>query len=81
MYKIQSELLTLSLVCVYSPNPASTVTSSQRLLGQSASAVLTQRKNMDPHRPVSSANSNAPLTARRKAGERYKTDTRDYLVL
>lgn len=56
----------------YSPNPASTVTSSQLLSGQSANVVLTQRRNMDLHRPVSSANNNAPLTVRRRAGERYE---------
>lgn len=63
---------TLSFVSVFSPNLVSTVTSLQLLLGQSASAVLTQRRNMDLLRPVSNANSSAPLTARRKAGERYK---------
>lgn len=54
----------------YSPNPANTVISSQRLLVQSASAAPTQRRSMDPHRHVSSANSSAPLTVRRRAGER-----------
>lgn len=69
------QLLNQSYVCLYSPNPASTVTSLQRLSGQSASAVLTQRRSMDLHRPVSSANSNAPLTVRRRAGERYEPHT------
>lgn len=72
MFLVSFSLNITSSVCPYSPNPASTVTSLQLLLGQSASVVLTQRRNMDPHRPVSSANSSAPSTARKKAGERYK---------
>lgn len=55
----------------YSPNRASTVTSLQLLLEQNASVVLTQRRSMDLRRHASSANSNAPLTVRRRAGERY----------
>lgn len=58
-------------MCLCSPNPASTVTSSQRSSGQSASAAPTQRRNTDLHRPVSSANSSAPSTVRRRAGGRY----------
>lgn len=51
-------------------NPASTVTLSQPLLGPSVSDVLTQRRNMDLPKPVSSANSSVLLIAKRKAGER-----------
>lgn len=65
-------LITSPFVCLYSLNPASTVTSLQLLLGQSASVVLIQKRNMGLRRRVSSANSSAPLTVRRKAGERYK---------
>lgn len=75
LFKVASWVFCLS----YSPNPASTVTSLQLLSGQSASVVLTQRRNMDLHRPVSSANSNAPLTVKRRAGERYEPCTHKVL--
>lgn len=61
-----------AFVCLCSLNPASTVTLLQLSSGQSASVVLTQRRNMDLHRPANNANNNAPLTVRKREGERYE---------
>lgn len=59
-------------IIFFSQNPVSTVTSLQLSSEPSASVVQTQKRSMDLHRHVNSANSSALLTVKRRAGERYK---------